>query len=142
MLSTLLPPFMAHIEAPLPRWATITRPPAMSGATSRQALRDIFVGKAVEAVTPDALGMKLVRDRVVIGQRIVIAVKGRIETGDLRQCRKIVQQRSDRREVMRLVQRRQRSVSLQPRHHGVIDQNRPVHNPARHARRDARPRSD
>ena len=34
VLSTLRPPSSAHIEAPLPRWATITRPPAISGATS------------------------------------------------------------------------------------------------------------
>ena len=34
VVSTLLRPFIAHMLAPLPRWATITRPSAMSGATS------------------------------------------------------------------------------------------------------------
>ena len=34
VLSMLLPSFMAHMLAPLPRCATITRPPAISGATS------------------------------------------------------------------------------------------------------------
>ena len=33
VLSTLRPPFNAHIEAPLPRCATITRPAVISGAT-------------------------------------------------------------------------------------------------------------
>ena len=34
VLSTLLPFFIAHRLAPLPRCATITRPSAISGATS------------------------------------------------------------------------------------------------------------
>ena len=34
VLSTLRPPWMAHMEAPLPRCATITRALAISGATS------------------------------------------------------------------------------------------------------------
>ena len=33
VLSTLLPSFIAHRLAPLPRCATITRPSAISGAT-------------------------------------------------------------------------------------------------------------
>ena len=33
VLSTLFPETMAHMEAPLPRWATRTRPVAISGAT-------------------------------------------------------------------------------------------------------------
>ena len=33
VLSTLRPPWMAHMDAPLPRCATITRPLAISGAT-------------------------------------------------------------------------------------------------------------
>ena len=33
VLSTLLPFFSAHMLAPLPRCATITRPPAIAGAT-------------------------------------------------------------------------------------------------------------
>jgi hypothetical protein len=33
VLSTLFPALIAHMEAPLPRWATTTRPFAMSGAS-------------------------------------------------------------------------------------------------------------
>ena len=72
----------------------MTRPAAMSGATSRQALGDVFVGQAVEAVAPDAFGMQLVRNRVVVGERIVIAMEGGIEARDLRQVREVAQQAS------------------------------------------------
>ncbi len=95
------------------------------GRDLRQALGNILVGQAVEAVAPDAFGMELVRDRVVIGERIVIAMKRGIEAGDLRQRREILRQGFDRREIMRLMQRRQRYVALQPRHDGMIDQHRP-----------------
>ena len=43
----------------------------------------------MKAVTPDALGMKLVRDRIVVRERVMIAMEGGIEAGDLRQCRRI-----------------------------------------------------
>ena len=55
----------------------------------RQALGDILVGKAVETVASDTFGMQLMRDRVVIGERIMIAVECGIEAGDLRQRREI-----------------------------------------------------
>ena len=51
----------------------------------RQALGNILVGEAVETVAPDAFGMELVRDRVMVRERIVVAMKGGIEAGDLRQ---------------------------------------------------------
>src|SRR6266480_5632113 len=92
------------------------------GRNLRQALGDILVGQAVEAVAPDALSMELVRDRIMVRKRIVIAMKGSIETGHLRQSREVVQERPDRREVMWLVQWRQRDVSLQPPHHPMINQ--------------------
>ena len=94
------------------------------GRNLRQALGDILVGQAVEAVAPDAFGMELVRDRIMVRKRVVIAMKCGIETGDLRQRREVAQERPDRREVMRLMQRRQRGVALQPRHHRMIDQHR------------------
>ena len=59
------------------------------GRDLRQALGDVLVGQAVEAVAPDAFGMELVRDRIMVRQRVVIAVKGRIEAGDLRQRREV-----------------------------------------------------
>ena len=41
VLSTLFPPLIAHIEAPLPRWATMTRPPAISAQSAAVASRCI-----------------------------------------------------------------------------------------------------
>ena len=39
----------------------------------RQAFGNVLVGKAVETVAPDAFGMELVRDRVIVRERIVVA---------------------------------------------------------------------
>ena len=80
----------------------------------------------MESVAPDALGMKLMRNCVVVRDRVVVAVKRGIEAGDLRKRRKVGQQRADRRQIMRLMQRRQRDEPLQPRHDAMIDQHRPV----------------
>ena len=44
----------------------------------------------METVAPDAFGMELVRDCVVIRRGIVVAMKRGIEAGDLRQRREIV----------------------------------------------------
>ena len=94
------------------------------GRDLRQPLGDVLVGKAVEAVASDPFGMQLVRDRIVVGERIMIAVECGIEAGDLRQRREILRQGFDRSEIMRLMQRRQRYVALQARHDGLIDQHR------------------
>ena len=62
----------------------------------------------MKAVAPDALVVELMRDGVVVGDRVMVAMKRGVEAGDLRQCRKIGEQRADRRQIVRLVQRRQR----------------------------------
>ncbi len=90
----------------------------------RQALSNVLVGKAVKSVAPDAIVMELVRDRVVVRDLVVVAVKGRIEAGDLRQSRKIGQQRPDRRQIVGLMQRCQRNVTFQTRHDRMVDQHR------------------
>ena len=64
------------------------------GRDLRQALGDVLVGQAVEAVAPDAFGMKLVRDRIMVRKRVVIAVKGSVEAGHLRQRREIASEAS------------------------------------------------
>ena len=87
----------------------------------------------METVAPDAFGMELVRNCVVIRQGIVVAMKRGIEAGDLRQRREVVEQRPDRRQIMRLVQRRQRDVAFQPCHDRMVDQHRaPMIGPAMH----------
>ena len=92
----------------------------------RQALRDVFVGKAVEAVAAHAFGVEALRDRVVVGKRAVAAMKGGVEAGDLRQIRKARADRADRRQVVGLMQRRERNVALESRKHVVVDQDRPI----------------
>ena len=66
----------------------MTRPVAISGATCGRLLGDIFVRQTVKAVAAHALGVEALRNRIVIGERIVAAMKSRIEAGDLRKARK------------------------------------------------------
>ena len=80
----------------------------------------------METVSPDAFGMQRQGNREMIGQRAVAAMKRGIETGDLRQVRETGQDRPDRREIVRLVKRRQRNVAFQSRQHVLIDPHRPV----------------
>ena len=84
VLSTLRPSRSAHIEAPLPRCATMTRP-ARSPARPRAGARRYIRRTGRESRSVDAFGIELLRNGVVIGDRDVAAVEGRIETGDLRQ---------------------------------------------------------
>src|SRR4051812_20426642 len=51
----------------------------------RQGLRDVFVRQAMKAIATHAFGMKPMRDRVVVSDRAMCAVKAGVETGDLRQ---------------------------------------------------------
>ena len=51
----------------------------------RQAFGNVLVGKAVETVAPDAFGMELVRNSLMVRDRIVVAMERRIEARDLRQ---------------------------------------------------------
>ena len=49
-----------------------------------QAVGDILVAEAVEAVAADALVVERARQRVAVGVRRVVAVEGGVEAGDLR----------------------------------------------------------
>src|SRR5579872_1063580 len=85
------------------------------GCDFRQAACDIFVGKTVETVASDAFGVELLWYGVMVRQGAVAAMKGRVETCKLRDFRKARQNRSDRRQIIRLVKRRQRHIALQTR---------------------------
>ena len=102
----------------------MTRPPAMAGATSGQAARDVFVGKAVKPVAPHAFGVEALRDRVVVCQCIMGAMECRIEARDLRRPGHALQKRADRREVVGLMQRRERRIAFEPRKNLFVDQDR------------------
>ena len=95
VLSTLLPCGRAHRLAPLPRWATITRPPA-PGRDLGQDGRDVLVRQAVEAVAPQDAPSRISRGR---GTSSATAGwprwKARIEAGHLRHVRQAVEDRLD-----------------------------------------------
>ena len=80
----------------------------------------------MKAVAADPFGVEAFRDRVMIGDGTVAAVEGGIEAGDLRQVRKAGEKDADRRQVVGLVQRRQRHVTFEIGEHVAIDPDRPV----------------
>ena len=59
---------------------------------------------------------------VVVRDLVVIAVKGRVEAGDLGQSRKFGKQGSDRRQIVGLMQRCKCRQPLETRDHTVVDQ--------------------
>jgi hypothetical protein len=80
-----------------------------------ESLGDIFVGQAVKAVAAYAFDVQALWNRIMVGDRAVAAMKGGVEAGDLRQAWKTGEQRANRREVVRLVKRRQRYIALRDR---------------------------
>lgn len=54
----------------------------------------------MKAIAPDTLGMKLVRNSIMVGDGIMRAVKCGVEAGNLWQRREIRQQRTDRRQIV------------------------------------------
>ena len=76
----------------------------------------------MKSVAPDPLFVQPAGNGVVVSDFIVVAVKCGVEAGDLRQSREIGEQRADRRQVVRLMQRRKRREPLQTRDHTMVDQ--------------------
>ena len=70
-----------------------------------ESLGDIFVGQAVKAVATDAFCVEPLRNRIVVGDRAVAAMKGGVEAGNLGQAWKTGEQRTNRRKVVRLMKR-------------------------------------
>ena len=62
----------------------------------------------------------------MVCDRAVATMERRVETRDLQQLRTGCQQGADRREIVRLMQRRQRNISLEIGDHRTIDHDRPV----------------
>ena len=61
-----------------------TLPGRASGKQPGQAARDVFVRQAVESIAAHAFRIEMLRDGVVVRQRVVTAVEGGVEAGDLR----------------------------------------------------------
>src|SRR5262249_56806707 len=66
------------------------------------------------------------RDRVVIRKRVVATMEGGVEAGDLRKIGKTGKDRTDRGQVVRLVQGRERNIALELREDALVDQYRPI----------------
>ena len=80
----------------------------------------------MKAVAAHALGVEAVGDCVTIGHCTVAAMERGIETGDLRKIGKAAKKRANWRQIVRLVQRRERHEALQVRENFGVDSDRPV----------------
>src|ERR1700731_16066 len=86
VVATLRRRCIAHMLAPLPRWATTTRPSAATVPIGKHT-GDILVGEAVKSVATDSLdrdgtGQRESRRNLRLGM-----VEGGVEAGDLGQFR-------------------------------------------------------
>ena len=110
--------------APLPRCSTTVSARGRALVELRQHRGDVLVRQAVEAVAPHAGFVQLRGQREALRDVGIGAVERGIEAGDLRQLRRALEQAPDRREVVRLMQRRERNQLLERRHHVRIDAHR------------------
>ena len=76
----------------------------------------------MEAVPPDPLIGEVARQGESGGDLWLVMMEGRVETGDLRQCRKQLGDGGDGGEVMGLVERRERNEPAQLCDHRCIDE--------------------
>src|SRR5262249_26721745 len=84
----------------------------------------VLVREPMKAVTANAVSIELLRQRVAVCNLRMAAVKGRVETGHLRESRLPLQQSADRAEIVRLMEGCERRKSLELLDHGCVDQNR------------------
>ena len=77
----------------------------------------------MKAVAADALGMEMRRDGVIIGDGRMFPMERGVEAGDLRQPRPVDHDRPDGRQIMRLMQRRERDVALEAVQHVLRHKN-------------------
>ena len=115
---------IAHMDAPLPRCATTTRPLRNVRRHLRQPARDVLVRQPVKSVAAHAFLVEALWQRVAVGNFGMAAMKRRVEAGDLRKLRLSLQQRADRAEIVRLMERRERRESLKPLEHNIVDESR------------------
>ena len=91
-----------------------TSPRAICGAIF-QLLHDVLVGEAVKAIAPHAFVVIGARQRESVGDERMAAMESGVEAGDLRRPRKRLHRRFDPREVVRLVEGRERDQGAQAR---------------------------
>src|SRR5690606_16838207 len=86
---------------------------------------DVFVGKAVEAISLDAPVMEGARDGEAAHQRIVRAVEGGVEGGDLREVWQYAADRADDVQALWLMERGKHHQRLDSRDAFLVEANRP-----------------
>ena len=89
-----------------------------------QHARDVLIRQAVEAVTTDALVVEPPRQREPVGELRMTAVERGVEAGHLRQVGLDRGDRADAGEIVRLMQRRERTERLQLGEHRRTDAHR------------------
>ena len=80
----------------------------------------------MKPISPDPFIVESAGYGIAIREFVMAAVKGSIEACDLREGRKSGKKRADRRQIMRLMQRRERRETLEARDHAMVDQHGPV----------------
>src|SRR3954471_10812409 len=78
----------------------------------------------MKTVAADTFGIERSGNGVVVRHQIVAAVKRRVETRNLREVRRTGREGPDRRQIVRLMQRRERYIAVEPRQYVRIDDNR------------------
>src|SRR5215467_11786667 len=86
----------------------------------------IFIGEAVEAVATHSFEIELLRNRKMVRNRAVATVERCVKAGNLRQLRRIHEQRANWCEVVRLMQRRQRDILFETPEHALIEEDGPI----------------
>jgi len=100
---------------------------------------NVLVRQAMEAVATHAAIGDGLREREGLRDRRLRAMERGVEAGDLWQLRRPYEQVANRREIVRLMQRRERDECLEPGEHGLVDAHRqgvvetPVENSMPHA---------
>ena len=125
VVATLRPASIAHMLAPLPRCSTIVLA-AAALASSRGSFEagDVFVGQAVKAVALHAGIVELRRQRESLGDIWIRSMERRVEARDLGKLRRAFEQAGHRRQVVGLVEGRQRDEALESLDRLGLDQHR------------------
>ena len=106
----------------------------------RQDRGDVLVRQAVEAVALHTGRADLARQRHELGDGRLAAMEARVEAGDLRHAGQPLRDRVNRREIVRLVERRERYQRAQLVEHLRRDDRRGRQSAARRGRRGGRRR--
>src|ERR1700761_5217564 len=96
----------------------------------RQAFRDVLVGETMKSVAPHALGVKLMRNRIMGCDRIMRAVKRGVETGHLRKSWKIGEEGAALLQILWFMPPGAAAEPLQPGRAALVAHPRPVINRA------------